>query len=311
MTDFEQLMTAFGVAGGDQAVLGDAQTAHLVAVGHTILSAQPVPGLEVETQELRDGIRAQVRIHAGVRLAQPLHLCFGVLHKRGTQRIAMEVVLEKGASATFIAHCLFPDAIKVRHLMDAKVEIGADAELRYSETHYHGPHGGVKVVPKAQVTIGRYGRYSADFTLTVGRVGALAIDYAVEVGEFAVCELLARVFAHGDDDVQIKEKIVLAGRNARGLIKTRIALEDDAHGEVTGITEGHAAGARGHVDCLEIVKDRAVAKAIPIVHVTHPGAKVTHEAAIGSVDQRQLETLMAHGLTPEEAVEVIVKGILT
>lgn len=29
---------------------------------------------------------------------------------------------------------------------------------------------------------------------------------------------------------------------------------------------------------------------------------------VGSVDKRQLETLMAHGLTPEEAVDVIVKG---
>jgi Fe-S cluster assembly scaffold protein SufB len=79
---------------------------------------------------------------------------------------------------------------------------------------------------------------------------------------------------------------------------------------VTGITEGNAAGARSHVDCMEIAKDSAVAKAIPIVNVTHPFAKVTHEAAIGSVDKRQLETLMAHGLTPEEAVDVIVKGIL-
>jgi hypothetical protein len=46
------------------------------------------------------------------------------------------------------------------------------------------------------------------------------------------------------------------------------------------------------------------------VQVTHPLAKVTHEAAIGSVDKRQMETLMAHGLSPEEAVDVIVKGIL-
>jgi Fe-S cluster assembly scaffold protein SufB len=61
---------------------------------------------------------------------------------------------------------------------------------------------------------------------------------------------------------------------------------------------------------MEIVKDRAVAKAVPIVNVTNPLAKVTHEAAIGSVDKRQMETLMAHGLTPEEAVDVIVKGIL-
>ena len=37
---------------------------------------------------------------------------------------------------------------------------------------------------------------------------------------------------------------------------------------------------------------------------------VTHEAAIGSVDKEELETLMARGLTPEQAVEMIVSGIL-
>ena len=103
---------------------------------------------------------------------------------------------------------------------------------------------------------------------------------------------------------------MLAGENSRGLIKTRVAIEDEASAEITGITEGNAAGARGHVDCMEIVKDNAVASAIPVVRVTNPLAKVTHEAAIGSVDKRQLETLMAHGLSPEEAVDVIVKGIL-
>jgi len=146
--------------------------------------------------------------------------------------------------------------------------------------------------------------------LLTGRVGKLGIDYTVEAGENAVVELIARVFGHGVDKISIKEKVALDGENARGLIKTRVALEDRAEAEVTGITEGNAAGARGHVDCMEIVKDNAIARAIPIVNVTHPLAKVTHEAAIGSVDKRQLETLMAHGLTPEEAVDVIVKGIL-
>ena len=46
------------------------------------------------------------------------------------------------------------------------------------------------------------------------------------------------------------------------------------------------------------------------MNVTNPLAKVTHEAAIGSVDKKRLETLMAHGLTPEEAVDVIVEGVL-
>ena len=222
----------------------------------------------------------------------------------------MDVTLEKNSSATFIAHCIFPNAEKVLHIMDAVVDIGENAEMRYFETHYHGPHGGIEVVPKLAVKVRKNGRYFTDFTLTTGRVGKLGIDYAVEAGENAVVELVARVFGHADDNIAIQEKVMLNGDNARGLIKARVAIEDDAIAEVRGITEGNAAGARGHVDCMEIVKDRAVAKAYPLVQVTHPLAKVTHEAAIGSVDKRQLETLMAHGLSPEEAVDVIVKGIL-
>ena len=189
-------------------------------------------------------------------------------------------------------------------------DIGENAKMKYSETHCHGPFGGIEVIPKAQVKVGKNGRYFTDFTLTSGRVGRLEIDYEVETGEDAVTELTARVFGHADDDIKIREKVVLSGKNARGLIKTRVAIEDEATAEITGITEGHAEGARGHVDCMEIVKDNAVAKAVPIVSVIHPLAKVTHETAIGSVDKRQMETLMAHGLTPEEAVDVIVKGIL-
>jgi Fe-S cluster assembly scaffold protein SufB len=39
-------------------------------------------------------------------------------------------------------------------------------------------------------------------------------------------------------------------------------------------------------------------------------AKLTHEAAIGSVDKKQIETLMARGLMEDEAVDVVVKGML-
>jgi Fe-S cluster assembly scaffold protein SufB len=64
------------------------------------------------------------------------------------------------------------------------------------------------------------------------------------------------------------------------------------------------------VDCLEIVRDRARVSALPEVRVSHPLAKVTHEAAIGSVDHRQLETLMSRGIAPDEAADIIVRGML-
>ncbi len=310
MSELIDLMMALSEAGGDKSVLADPGTAHLSVSGNSILSSHTVEGLEVRAKETRSGISAKVRLKEGTHLKNPVHLCFGVLHKKGTQRIEMDVKFGKGSSAIFIAHCIFPNAEKVRHIMDAVVELDEGAEMRYSETHYHGPYGGIEVVPKLSVKLGANARYYTDFTLTTGRVGKLRIDYDVEAGENAVAELTARVFGHANDDLQIREKVILAGENSRGMVKARVALEDDAVAEIIGITEGNAAGARGHVDCMEIVKDRAVAKASPLVQVNNPLAKVTHEAAIGSVDKRQLETLMAHGLAPEEAVDVIVKGIL-
>ncbi len=310
MSELDELMHAFGEAGGDRGALADGETAHLAASGHSILSSRTIEGLEMEARETRSGIFARVRVLENVKLINPVHLCFGVLHRKGTQKINMDIRLGKNARAHFIAHCIFPKAEKVRHIMNAVVEVGEGAEMRYSETHYHGLYGGIEVIPRLVVKVGKNGRYFTDFTLTDGRVGRLGIDYSVDAGENSVVELIARVFGHANDDIHVKEKVTLSGENARGLIKTRIAIEDEARAEVTGITEGNAANSRGHVDCLEIVKDKAVGKAIPIVQVNHPLAKVTHEAAIGSVDKKQMETLMAHGLSPEEAVDVIVKGVL-
>lgn len=308
--ELDELMKAFGEAGGDKGVFTNREIAHLVASGHKILSMRKVDGLEVEARETFQGIKARVTVKEGVKIKNPVHLCFGILHKKGTQKIKINVRLERDSSAHFIAHCIFPKAERVRHIMDAVIEIGEGAEMRYSETHYHGLYGGVEVMPKAVIKVRTNGRYFTDFNLVTGRVGRLFIDYSSELEDSAVVEMVARVFGHGDDDIKIKEKAVLSGKNSRSLIKTRVALEDSAKAEVTGITEGNAEGARGHVDCMEIVKDNAIAVAIPIVNVTNPMAKVTHEAAIGSVDRRQMETLMAHGLTPEEAVDVIVRGIL-
>jgi Fe-S cluster assembly scaffold protein SufB len=220
------------------------------------------------------------------------------------------VRIEPDARATILAHCLFPNAEAGQHVMDAVVEIGSRAQLTYLEGHYHGELGGIEVRPDLSVSIAPGGRYLSDFSLTAGRVGKLTIAQRVQAGEDAVAEITARVFARGNDEVLIHDELVLSGRASRGLIKTRVALADDARAAVVGVTHGNAEGARGHMDCLELVRDRAVARAEPIVAVAHPLAKVTHEAAVGTVDQDQLETLMARGLSPEQAIDVIVTGIL-
>ena len=291
-------------------VLGP-DTAHVVAYGHQVISAQSLPGVSLVARPGADCIRAELIVTPEHAADKPIHLCFGIFEPICTQTISLDLTMQEHASATVWSHCLFAGAREATHAMDARLKILSGAKLTYQEVHYHGPFGGVRVLPKAIVSLSPGAHYKADFSLVQGRVGLLDIDYTVDVAENAVAELTTKVYGFGNDIIRIREQIRLNGANARGLIKTRIAARDDATAEVRGATYGNAPGARGHVDCTEIVRDRAVVSAIPEVKVTHPLAKVTHEAAIGSVDSRQLETLMARGLDPDTAVDLIIRGMLT
>ena len=310
MSTFDNMLAALSAVYADAVTLGDPRTAHLVVDSNTVLSRHAIPGVELRVEERGDRIAAELVVAHGAHIETPIHTCIGFLAPRGAQHIELRLRLEPLASATVLAHCLFPNAEMGSHTMDANLEIGAGAELRYREGHYHGLAGGMKVSPRLSVRVAAGARYFSDFSLTEGRVGRLEIDQRIEAGENAIAEITARVSGRGTDEIRIRDELVLAGRASRGLIKTRIALAEDARAEVVSITRGQAEGARGHMDCLELVRDRAAARAEPIVDVSHPLAKVTHEAAVGTVDQNQLETLMAHGLAPEDAIDVIVTGIL-
>ena len=311
MPELKPMADALQLIGEDpMAVLGP-DSAHLVAYGHQLASMQSIPGVTVLATSEKGVIHARVVVAEGKKIVQPVHLCFGLFERTGTQVVELDVTLEPGSSATLWSHCLFTQAEKATHAMTARIEIQADAALAYQEVHYHGVSGGIKVVPRATVEVGPRARYKADFSLVQGRVGTLDIDYTVDVAEHALAELTSKVYGFGTDSILIREQVNLNGEGAHGLVKTRVAAREHATATVIGVTHGNAAGARGHVDCMEIVRDHAVVSAIPEVKVTHPLAKVTHEAAIGSVDSKQLETLMARGLDPDSAVDLIIRGMLT
>ena len=309
--EYQGMVDAYEKAGGDKNALIGKDIARLVIHENRVLSANEAKGIKMETKETETGVNVYLLVEEGVRIPRPVHLCFGILPKEGLQEIIMKVNAQDNSEVNVIAHCIFPNAVKVIHKMDAEIEIGNNARFDYKETHYHGEFGGIEVIPKARINVGKGGVWESTFALSQGLVGKLDYDFEVFCQDKAVAELVVKAYGKGHDDIKVWEKIHLNGIGARGLAKSRLVLSDRAKAEVKGETYGNAPHARGHVDCIELVNGtQAVARAIPIVSVTNEKAKVTHEAAIGSIDRKQIETLMARGLDENEAVDVIVKGIL-
>lgn len=291
--------------------MNDPDVAHLVIGMNEVTSSRTVDGLKVGVEPDGDGVAIEVNVAEGARITKPVHMCFGLVQEEGIQKINLRFNGRAQSKIDIVAHCVFPNAADVQHLMDAELTLDDQAEYTYFERHIHSPSGGIHVVPKAKVHIGAHCRFKTDFELIEGRVGTMDIAYEATVGPHSVLEMNAKVSGKGDDAVKISEIGHLAGEYARGALTSRIAVRDSARAEVYNKLTASAAGARGHVDCKEIIQGGGVATAVPVVEVSHPKAHVTHEAALGAVDTKQLETLMARGLDEDAASDLIIAGMLS
>ncbi|MFW6136391.1 MAG: SufB/SufD family protein [Chloroflexota bacterium] len=308
--EFEAMLDAYEKAGGRPDVLQAPRVASAVISANEVLAINEIEGVTIEAEQEEHGVRARITVAPGTKVEHPVHLCFGMVAEEGLQEIDSEFEIGEGAEVGFLAHCTFPNAVDLKHVMDARIHVGPNATMRYNEAHYHGPEGGIEVLPTTHADVDEGGRLEIEFNLTQGRVGRMAIDFEADLAARGVAELVTKAYGSADDDIVVKEMVRLNGEGARGVTKTRVAVRDRAKSEVFTTAEGNAPGAMGHMDCTEIVRGRAEARNVPVVVVRDDRARVTHEAAIGSVGKKELETLMARGLTEEEAVDVIIRGML-
>ena len=285
--------------------------AHLAINLNRVVSKNIIPGLSIDTKENKDGVDVKIRVEDNVVIEKQVHLCFGITKNKGLQKILMDIDVGKNSKLSVLSHCIFPKTQGIKHVMDAKIRIRDGASYSYEERHIHGKDGGIEVYPKAIVELDKGARFKAEFELIKGRVGAIDIDYEIIANEDSVVELMSKVSGIEDDKIKINESCKLVGERARGVLNSRVAVRNRARADVYNKMIATAPYARGHVDCKEIVQDNGIANAVPIVEVRNPRAHITHEAAIGSVDTKQMETLMARGLSEEDAVDLIIEGLLS
>ncbi len=309
--EYKTLVAIAERTGGQEGTFASDDAIYVVVHGNHILASHALPGVVIEANETEDGVDAKITVKGGVKVPKPVHLCFGHLAASGKQVIKSRIFIEEKASAEFQAHCIFPNAIEFLHAMEGEIHLGPYSSFSYREVHVHGPEGRIDVRPVSRVRIDEGAIYRGDFTLVEGRVGNLAVDIDVDAfGRKSRVEVTSKVYGKYDDFCQVRDTVRLNGPDSSALIKARVVLKDKSQGKFLGLVDGAAPGARGHVDCTEVVQGEAKAVASPVVQASHPEAEVTHEAAIGRIADDKIQGLMAKGLTADEAIDFVVSGLL-
>ena len=114
----------------------------------------------------------------------------------------------------------------------------------------------------------------------------------------------------GDSNIDIGSKIILEGDGSRGQSNVRSICYDRAQIYARGILEARHDNTRAHLDCRGILfSKQGKVFAIPeLISDGAPGSTLSHEAAIGPIDEEEIHYLMSRGLSRDEAIAMIVKG---
>lgn len=310
--EFEKIVEAYEKSGGESSKLLDKRVASIIISGDKIIGLNSVEGVEIESGKIENGVWAKVRVMKGKKVEMPIHLCTGFLGKEGEQRVNFDFIVEEGASVKFISHCSFPWSTHLVHKMLSTVHIGKNAMMIYEDAHFHSESGGVTLISDTHATIENGGFYRNSFDLTKTRVGKLKVKVNVDLKENATSELNSKIRGRKDDDISIVESLGLNGERSHGIAKSTVIATDKTRARIINEAFGNAPYSRGHIECTEITKGNGVdVSTLPVLKVTNDLSELTHEASIGRVNSKQLNTLMAKGMTEEEATEFIIKGLLS
>ncbi len=309
--EFETIVKTAEKLGTDASKFIDKRIASIIISGDKVIGLNNVPGVKLIHKQIEHGVQVDMEIEENTEVPFPIHVCTGYIEKKGYQKVLFNIIVRRNAKVKFIAHCVFPQAEDFTHDAVSNVIVEEGAIMEYNDEHYHSDLGTITLKTTTNAKVEKGGVYKNSFHITKTRVGKLSVLMNLELKENAVGELVSKVKASSNDEVNINEIVYLNGEHSRGLAKTIVVGLDESKVNVLNEAYGNAPYSKAHISCEEVTKgEKVTVSTTPVLKITNDLAELTHEASIGRVSQKQLETLMAKGLTEEEATELIIKGLL-
>jgi len=276
-----------------------------------ILHRKPVEGIKSEVIPTEFGIKMRTVIEPGVKITYPVAMCFGNFKHGGEHVNEQELIVGEGAEVKIYTFAIIGPEQHLNRKDIVTVKIGKNAKVELYDIHYHDKSAEINFYAELNAYLEEGSYFYNLLKVPDQKSGNFKTKFYGEVGKNAAVTVEAKMKAAEGDEVVVEDIIRLVGEGAKGLSKSRIIALDGAKAEFIGEAYGEAPNSRCHIDCAEVVKGENITlKNIPVLVSKNETAKLTHEASIGKIDKKQLETLMAKGLTEDEATELVVQGML-
>ncbi len=248
-----------------------------------------------------------IGIEKGVKPPKPLQTCLHIAKEKFSQKVHNIIVAEEDSEIHIIAGCSTSEHLKSGlHIGLSEFYVKKGAVLKYTMIHDWGEN--VCVRPKTAVHVEEGGVFISNY-ISLKPVGSIVANPVTYLEKNATARINSILVAGQGTFMDLGSVVELNGSGARAEIISRAIV---AGGTIVsrGHLIGKVPGVKGHLECKGLILKEGLLHAVPEISGCVQGVEMSHEAAVGKIDKREIEYLMARGIDEEEAISTIVRGFL-
>jgi len=250
-----------------------------------------------------------IRVFKGSKVSRPIQSCLLLQENATLQNVHNIIIIEEGAEAQIITGCSIAPKVK-EGLHIGISEFFQEKHSRLTFTMVHNWAEEFHVRPRSAAILDEGAVFISNYILPKAARSIQMFPSAHLKGKNSVANFNSLLWGLGDSYIDVGSKIILEGDGSRGQANARSICYDRAQIYARGILEARHDNTRAHLDCRGILFSReGRSLAIPeLIAEGAPGATLSHEAAIGPINEEEIHYLMSRGLSREAAIAMIVKG---
>jgi Fe-S cluster assembly scaffold protein SufB len=249
-----------------------------------------------------------IRALPGSKSIYPVQACL-YLDKEGLQQnIHNIIVAEEGSELHIITGCsTSPHMKKGVHVGISEFFIKKNAKMSFTMIHNWAED--MYVRPRSVARVEEGGLFLNNY-ICMKPVKSLQMYPTTHLeGDDAVARFYSIIVGSPGSEYDIGARIFLKKPGSRAEIVTR-AISNGS----TIIARGHLIGEvpdiKAHLECKGLLLKGGLIHAIPELEGHVDGVEMSHEAAVGKINQEEISYLMSRGLSEGEATSTIVRGFL-
>jgi len=256
-------------------------------------------------------------IPKGVRCPMDLSSYFRI-NASGTGQFERTLIIaDEGSSVSYMEGCTAPMRDENQlHAAVVEIIVEKDADVRYStvQNWYPGDsrgRGGIlNLVTKRGLCRGE-GSHLSWTQVETGSAITWKYPSTILMGDNSCSEFYSVALTGNYQQADTGTKMIHIGRNTRSRIVSKgisAGYSENSYRGMVRMNPG-AYGARNHSQCDSLlIGSRCGAHTFPVIRNSNPTAIVEHEATTSRISDEQLFYCTQRGISPEDAVGLIVGG---